>query len=274
MNLNFGISTMVYYHEHIEKILPYLADWQIKNIEIRPHIGHFEFQDSNSIDHIKKKIDHSGILVKAIHMPMNGVDISHPEEYDRVKSIREVEKAVLVAHRLGAGLVVVHPGGMCNNFSDRGKRLSHSINSLREIVEFSQQWNVKLAIENTPPGRLGDQWEEIHKIITEIISEYIGICFDTGHYILNKKNIGKVKLNLEKEPINWQKNLFHIHIHDNDRKQDLHLLPGEGRFLWSSLISFLQEIKYNGYLILEPKDQIDITSYLNKINKVFDSLRC
>ncbi len=272
MNLNFGISTMVYYHEHIEKLLPYLADWQIKNIEIRPHIRHFEFQDSNFIDHIKKKINHYGILVKAIHMPMNGVDISYPEEYDRIKSVREVEKTVLVAHRLGAGLVVVHPGGMCNNFSDRGKRLKHSINSLTEIVEFCEQWNVKLAIENTPPGRLGDQWEEINKIITEIISENIGICFDTGHYILNKKNTDKVELNLEKEPINWQKNLFHIHIHDNDGKQDLHQLPGKGHFPWTSLTNFLQKIEYKGFLILEPKDQLDITSYLNKIKKVSDSL--
>ena len=273
MNLNFGISTMVFYHENIEKLLPYLADRQIKNIEIRPHLGHFELQNSNSIEHIKHKIDHYGILVKAIHMPMNGVDISHPEEYDRVKSIREIEKTVLVAHRLGAGLVVAHPGGICKNISDRVERLNNSINSLTEIIEFCRQWKVKLAIENTPPGRLGDHWGEIHKIFTEIRSEYIGICFDTGHYILNKKNSDKFQLNLEKEAINWKKSLLHIHIHDNDGKQDLYLLPGEGRFLWDSLVPFLQKIQYKGFLILEPKDQLEITSYLNKINKVFDSLK-
>jgi len=272
MSLNLGISTMVFYHENIEKLLPYLAEWQIKIIEIRPRIDHFEYQDIDSIDQLKKQIDYFNISVKAIHMPMNGVDISHPEEYDRVRSIREIEKTIMVTLRLGAKLIVIHPGGSCSSPDDREKRMHHCVNSLTEIEEFCQSWNIKLAIENTPPGRLGDRWEEIQQIIERIPSEHLGICFDSGHYLLNQKHDERGELNLDREPINWQKYLLHIHIHDNDGKEDLHLLPGGGCFPWASLISYLKEIQYHGALIIEPKEQIQLPHYLDKIKDTFDQL--
>jgi len=273
MNLNFGISTMVYNHEHIEKVLPYLDNANIRNIEIRPHVGHFECQDPALVDKLKKRIEYFDISVKSVHMPMNGVDISHPEEYDRVKSIREVEKAIMVALKLNAELVVIHPGGRYNNSDDRKIRLSHCVSSLKEIAEFCKQWNIKIALENTLPGRLGDQWIEIQQIIEKISSEHLGICLDTGHYFLNQKGNEREKLSLDKEPIDWQKNLFHVHVHDNNGKEDLHLLPEEGLFPWISLISYLKIIKYNGALIVEPKAQeMQLPDYLDKVKNAFERL--
>lgn len=273
MNLNFGISTMVYYHEVIEKLLPYLDDADIRNIEIRPHMGHFECQDPELIDKLKKRIETFNISVKSVHMPMNGVDISHPEEYDRVRSIREIEKAMMVALKLNAELVVIHPGGKYNNSDDRKIRLNHCVSSLKEIAEFGEQWNIKIALENTLPGRLGDRWTEIQQIIEKISSEHLGICLDTGHYFLNQPDNEKGNLTLDKEPINWQKNLLHIHVHDNNGKEDLHLLPEEGLFPWISLISYLKIIKYDGALIIEPKAQeVQLPDYLDKVRNTFERL--
>lgn len=273
MKLNFGLSTMMYHHEHIEKLFPFFIDWKMRTIEIRPHAGHFELQDSDSIDRLKKKMEHEHILVKAIHMPMNGVDISQLEEYDRVRSVREVQKTVIVAHRFGAGLVIVHPGGKCTTISERESRFTQCVKSLTEILDFCGQWNVKLAIENTIPGRLGDRWEEIQQILDAISSEDIGICLDTGHYLLNERRADKKEFDFNKMPFNWQKKLFHIHIHDNDGEKDLHLLPGEGRFPWSLFISFLKEMNYHHMLILELKDQNQLTSYGDKIKQAYRMLK-
>ncbi len=79
-------------------------------------------------------------------------------------------------------------------------------------------------------------------------------------------------LSLDKEPINWQKNLLHIHIHDNDGKQDLHLLPGRGCFPWNSLLSYLKKIRYNGVLVLEPKEQEQLPNYLDRVKHTFERL--
>lgn len=273
MNYNFGISSMVYYQERIESLLPYLYDWKIGIIEIKPHIGHFEFQDSKSIEKFKKRSNHLNISVKAVHMPVNGVDISHLEEYDRIKSIREVEKTVLTAYKLGAEMVIVHPGGICNNLAVRKKKLEQCLHSLKEIVKFCEQWNIKLALENTPPGSLGDDWEEIRVILDKISSNYLGICLDTGHYLLYQHCFIGEEFDLEKKPIDWQKNLLHVHIHDNDGKRDLHLLPGEGCYPWATLVTHLKKIKYHGSLIVEPQEQRQLPLFLGKVKQVFEKLK-
>ncbi|MBN2395146.1 MAG: sugar phosphate isomerase/epimerase [Candidatus Atribacteria bacterium] len=269
--MDFGISTMIFHREYIGKLLPYLNQWNIKLIEIRPHTGHFELQDSHLIEQLKEKIDYFKISVSAIHMPMNGVDISHLEEYERVKSIREIEKTIVAAFRLGAELVVVHPGGKYSNNGERKQKLKLAIMSIREIAEFCQEWNIKLAVENTLPGRLGDNWEDIQQIIQEIHSEYLGICLDTGHYLLNHKS-DKNNFELGEEKINLPQYLMHIHIHDNDGRKDLHLLPGEGCFPWSLFLNYLSKIKYQKALIVEAKEQDQIPAYFDRILGVFRDL--
>ncbi len=206
-------------------------------------------------------------------MPVDGVDISHIQTYERIKSVREVEKTVLMAHHLGTDLVVVHPGAKVDNSDDKEKRLALSIESLKEIMDFCQNWKVKIALENTLPGRVGDKWDDIQLIKEKIPSKDLGICLDTGHYLLNYPEIGQGVLNLDKIPINWQENLLHIHLHDNDSKHDLHLLPQEGYFPWPSFMPFLSKIDYKGVLIFEIKKQKDLANYLNQVVTLIDKLK-
>lgn len=272
MKLEFGLSTMIYYQEPIAKLLPHLKNSEITNIEIRPKSGHFQPQKLEEVIKLKNKLEKTNIFVKSIHMPMNGVDLSHPQEYDRIKSVREVEKTILMAFHLGADFVVVHPGAMVNNFDDKENRLKLSIESLKEIVEFSQEWKIKVALENTPPGRVGDKWEEIQQIIEIVSSENIGICLDTGHYLLNYHHYLHNEINLDHIPVDWQKKLIHIHIHDNNGKQDLHLLPTEGIFPWPSFMNFIRKINYKGILVFELKEQYELRPYLDRINNIFEEM--
>ena len=273
MNVNFGISTMVYYQKPIEKLLPYLAEEKIDIIELRPKKGHFNPQKISELLKLKKQLEQKKISVRAIHVPVDGVDISHIQTYERIKSVREVEKTVLMAHHLGADLVVVHPGAKVDNSDDKEKRLALSIESLKEIMDFCQNWKVKIALENTLPGRVGDKWDDIQLIKEKIPSKNLGICLDTGHYLLNYPEIGQGVLNLDKIPINWQENLLHIHLHDNDSKYDLHLLPQEGHFPWPSFMPFLSKIDYKGVLIFEIKKQKDLANYLNQVVTLIDKLK-
>lgn len=272
MDLKFAISTMVYYHEDINKLLPYLRDWKINNIEIRPNRGHFECQDLALLEQLRKKIEYFDISVKAIHMPVNGVDISSPSEYDRVKSVREVQKVIISAIKLNAGLVVVHPGGECSRSEERRTRIINCVNSLEEIVEFTRQRDIKIALENTLPDRIGDTFSEIQQILEKIPSEYLGVCLDTGHYLLKQKSTERGVLQLDKEPIDWKKKLLHMHVHDNNGEKDLHLLPEEGCFPWTQLLSFLEHIEYQGFLVIEPKEQTQLTDCLNRIKDTFKKL--
>lgn len=273
MNLQFGISTMVYYQENIKKLLPLLSRFRLKNIEIRPNVNHFECQDMEIIEEIKKEIDKYDISVKAIHMPMDDVDISSLEEYDRMKSVREIEKTIMTALELKADLIVVHPGGKCSSIEDRKKRMTKCIDSLSEIVDFSGKWGIKIALENTLPGRLGDNWSEISEILEKVPSDYLGVCLDTGHYLINQGITEKLILELEYEPINWEKKLIHMHIHDNNAKKDLHILPFEGSFPWDELFSYLKNIKYQHLLVIESTEQVYVEDYLKKIKDLINRLK-
>lgn len=276
MGITFGLSTMAYHQEPIKRILTYIHKRNIQTVEIRPYKGHFELKLAETVEKLKKKIEELKIDVSAIHMPLEGVDISHQEEYDRVRSIREVEKVILAAHRLESKLIIVHPGGIYHHPEERKNKLNYCMESLEEIMDFANQHGIRIAIENTPPGRLGDQWEDIRLIVSNFSKRNIGICLDTGHYLLNQNRNIPERFNLEGIDLEWPDQLIHIHVHDNDGKQDLHLLPGEGIFPWDSFFDFLKEIHYEKSIIFEQKEQANFLFYLDRIqqeiHKIFSIL--
>lgn len=273
MDLDFGISSMVYHQKPIEKLLPYLKNSDINNIEIKPADNHFQPVDLNKLLKLKKLLDHNNINVVAVHMPLKGVDISHSQEYERIKSVREVEKAILVAFHLGADLVSVHPGAQMGNSDEKKKRLNAAIESLKEINDFSQNWMVKIALENSLPGGIGDKWEDFKEILDTISSDNLGICFDTGHHQLNYSQTMLGELDLFQFPIDWRKYLFHIHIHDNDGEHDQHLLPLKGHFPWPLFMRFIKSVNYQGVLVFEMNEQNYLSDSLSQTIIVWNKIK-
>ena len=45
--------------------------------------------------------------------------------------------------------------------------------------------------------------------------------------------------------------IFAVHLHDNDKSDDLHLLPFDGTIDWNHVIRKLKECNYNGPVTLE-----------------------
>ena len=54
--------------------------------------------------------------------------------------------------------------------------------------------------------------------------------------------------------------IFAVHLHDNDKSDDLHLLPFDGTIDWKYVIKKLKECHYNGPVTLELSYRYD---YLN-----------
>ena len=49
----------------------------------------------------------------------------------------------------------------------------------------------------------------------------------------------------------FKNKIFTIHLHDNDKSDDLHLLPFEGTIDWNELTNNLKNANYNGPITLE-----------------------
>lgn len=120
---------------------------------------------------------------------------------------------------------------------------------LKEICQYSSQYNISIALENVPYPYTKSV-KDILEIIEKVDEPNLGICFDSGH-----SNI--CGLSIKEEILSAGNKLLTTHFHDNFgneekiqitdeniSKYDLHLMPGLGTINW---IEVNQALNYTGY---------------------------
>ena len=268
--MNFGISTMPLEDYQLKSKLILLKEAGIKYLEVKPKEGHFNYYDPKYLDEMSKEFKRNGIKVVSMHMPTNGVDISLIEEYDRVWSVREAEKTALALLRLGGEILVVHPGSEIEDEKMRKARREKSEQSLEEILKFCEHWGIKIALENTLPGKTGDSIPEILEIVRNFNSKNLGICLDTGHCNITSSLYNHSKV-LECLP-EMKNYLCHLHIHDNFGKSDDHSQPFEGNIDWKGFIKGLKEVNYQGVFMFELRKKTNNEEMLRMIKESYCNL--
>lgn len=118
---------------------------------------------------------------------------------------------------------------------------------IRKIVSFAKECGVRVAFENTKiKGYL-------EYVLDNIKDENVGICFDIGHCHCHFND----DFNFEK----FNNRIFAVHLHDNDKSDDQHLLPFDGTIEWEKFIKNLNKANYKGPVTLEVIYRND---YVNK----------
>lgn len=108
---------------------------------------------------------------------------------------------------------------------------------LKKIIEYAEALDVNIAFENTK------QKEYLYYVLDNFDNKNVGICFDSGHYHIFSND----EFNFEK----YKDRIFAIHLHDNDKSDDLHLLPFEGTSNWEDIIKNLSKANYDGPITME-----------------------
>lgn len=108
---------------------------------------------------------------------------------------------------------------------------------IKKIVKHAKELNMKIAFENT---RLKGYLEYV---LSNITDENAGVCFDVGHYHLHFND----EFNFEF----FKNRFFAVHLHDNDKTDDLHLLPFDGTIDWKDALTKLKKNGYNGPMTME-----------------------
>lgn len=80
-------------------------------------------------------------------------------------------------------------------------------------------------------------------VIDNIKDENVGICYDSGHC--------HVHFNDEFDFGKFKDRIFAVHLHDNDKTDDLHLLPFDGTIDWEETVRNLKQANFNGHITLE-----------------------
>jgi len=244
----FGISTIITNDTDVFSCVELIKTSSFKFVEIRCEKEHFDYEDNGEIKKLKNILKKNNIYGVSLHPPV-WVDIAIEDEWTRMKSTREVEKVILIAKRLNIPRVILHPGKSAGNM----KKASLSI---KEILDFADEWNVQIILENTFPDDFGSRPKDL-QIITDKFD--IPVCIDTSHASTKGNKLDKFFEIFEGK-------IKHFHLSDSRMKNgDDHLIPYEGKINWEPVLRILHT--YDGFAVFEipPEEGPHIIEKLEKI---------
>jgi sugar phosphate isomerase/epimerase len=188
----------------------------------------------------------------------------------RAAAVKYVERLLQVACELGAKWVTVHPGyglGIPTLEWVRAKAMDNLKRSLDRLLPLAEQLQVPLALENINPVPkdseivfLLDSAEELGRLLSEFPSPALKVCIDVGH--------AEVSDGFSAFWSAAQNRCVALHVHDNDTRSDLHLVPGTGSINWQSVLSTLRDGGFDGTINVElfpDEHKVAAKRYLEKV---------
>ena len=205
-----------------------------------------KFQDTCRKMH--KTAAQQGIFFNQAHAPFPAY-IFGDDQYNR--KIRErIVRSIKITALLGAKLIVIHPIE-CPMGVDQKQFNMEFYNSL---IPYCEAYGVKIALENLwrynheaecAEKSVCSNAEELAEYYEALPKEYFAVCLDVGHCEILGERAEDAIRKLGKD------RLHALHIHDNDRKLDLHTIPYQGKLDWDAIMHSLFEIGYAGEFTYE-----------------------
>jgi sugar phosphate isomerase/epimerase len=262
--MKYSVSSIVFLPESLQSSIEKIAEAKFDCWEIVCEGSHTLTPEN--VEYLSELKGQWGVDI-VVHAPFSDLNPASMNEKVRKLTIESIEEAIKGASELHAKVVTVHPGYIPPLWSDYVNTIvDNNYMTLNAIVEIAEAYNVMLGFENMPNyhGILGITPDSMREVIKDIDSKYLGVTFDMGHantacgaphtYIKELNSIGK--------------GIVHVHCHDNNEKDDEHLLVGEGNIDFTKVIDGLKEINYRGYLSFESKSLRDAIQSREIINKL------
>lgn len=215
-----------------------------------------EWQDPESaaseIEALARAASQAGLEWVQAHAPFAAGATDPPRD---ARLLEGCARAVGVCGRLGARWLVVHPF-WSEGAWDRAHRrrlLEANVEFMRALLDRSEAEGVGLALENVYDPRLpharvfGSAPEDLCELVELADHPLVGVCWDTGHAHV-------AKLDQRAAIASLGARLVAVHIHDNDGRDDFHVLPFTTAHMgidWDAVTLGLAEAGYEGDFTLE-----------------------
>ena len=231
--IRIGISTIVYHWKTGSPdgatALKGLAELGFKQVEYSDLSRPYVHEDrEHELIQLRTQAEAWGIKIAAAHIPP--LDDAGLE-----KTVGIIKTSINSAGVLGAEFVILHPGWIGDSTSRN--------DSIPEICERAREKKMKILLENMPAPSQFDL-KSIVAIIKDCNDDVLGICLDVGHSWLSNVNPAE---DIKKAG----RFLSCLHLHDNDRSADQHLIPFEGSIPWHDVAAALKETDFQGLVTLE-----------------------
>ncbi len=199
-----------------------------------------DYKKISEINSIARK---HGIRIQ-IHAPFHSLNLASFNERIRQVSVKIIKDTIVLASELNSPIVTFHLG-LCflPCQIDRKKALKVLIRSLWDIIEFANDYNIMLAMENRGGkldiGRLSD----LLYVLDNISDNKLRVTFDV------------VQANVVDDPLKYyealKKFIRNIHVSDSPRGKSLLLAVGEGEINYKELLARLIRDNISAPLIFE-----------------------
>lgn len=239
----------------IEKLIeeiPLLADQGVTAIEVGVNSPqYFDHRNAANLQKLLDVLSSSGVRVHSIHAPLgNDYDVSSLDDVVHERGVDSLISSIELASVIDADKVVVHASERLDCNAERPRRMERARGVLRELATVASEYGIVLALENLPPGYLGESPEEIISLLDGIDRTTVGVCFDSGHANLcgHFTQYASALLPLA----------VHTHLHDNDGSGDQHKFPGEGNIDWREFATTYRVLGCKATITLECKPPTDM----------------
>lgn len=179
----------------------------------------------------------------SVHAPYGrSSDPSSPNADIRRAAIKAYLHGVDLAKRLGASVIVAHPGANVEYDVPKQARLEFAAETLKEIADKAGESGIRVAVEPLPKQEAGNSLDEVLWIVEQIDRPNVGINFDVNHLFPPEDIPSLIRKAGDR--------IFSVHISDQDG-QERHWLPFMGTLDWREILAAFIEVGYTGPLIYE-----------------------
>jgi sugar phosphate isomerase/epimerase len=250
--VHFGISTFLFHGQRLSRAhLEEIAGHGFDTIELFALRSHFDYADPSAIASLAEWLEATGLRLHSVHAPINesyaggtwGPGLSIADRDGRAAAVREAVAAMQIARTLPFEYLVVHVGTPDAYVSSRqDNNLDQARRAIEELHAAASLLGIRLALEIIP-NALSSVDRLIRLVDDDLELADAGLCLDFGHAFLMDDVVDAIE--------GGSGHLFTTHVHDNDGREDTHLVPFEGEIDWPRALFALQKIGYDGRLVFE-----------------------
>lgn len=200
-----------------------------KDVFIQWYNKDWEYSQYKQLEYAKEQ----GLNVIFAHLGYKNINDLWKNDDSGDKLIENYKEDIKMCYQNGIPMVIMH---LTSKEEAPGPN-EIGLNRIRKIVDYAKKLGIKIAFENTKiKGYL-------EYVIRNINDDNVGICYDAGHCHVHFNDEFNYEL--------FKNKILAVHLHDNDKTDDLHLLPFDGTIEWEKVMKKLKEEKYEGPITLE-----------------------
>jgi sugar phosphate isomerase/epimerase len=243
MSWRIGASTGGCVDRSVLEVLDAMPGAGIDAVEVGTPPRHFDPWRETEVRALRDRLLSHAIRPVSIHAPFGGLlDLSDPNPHHRHAAIGAILTAAAALKDLGGRNVVVHTSDTARNDQDVPLRLRLIQESLQVLARACDHMDLILTVESPLPHLIGGSAEEFAWVL-EGLPPTVAVCLDTGHTTLGHQWRRFVDISKGR--------LSHIHANDHHGRFDDHLPPGDGILDWKAIGRDLQEVRFDGWIMLE-----------------------